>query len=79
MSSYRPRVGFHMFETYKKHPGKDGANLAYSELAKHVQSWDELESRPHDFTQICKSDDLARVLGRSACGPAANTKVLRLP
>lgn len=73
----RVRVGFHRFETYARHPGFDGANLAYSELWRLLAESPEVEPVPHDLLQLCADDQTARAaLGRcdvvvSTVGPHA--------
>ncbi|MEU8353335.1 glycosyltransferase [Streptomyces sp. NPDC048845] len=58
--SRRTRVGFHAFRTYTRHPGKDGANFAYTELGRLLRGSDAVDPRPHDVVELCRSDAVAR-------------------
>lgn len=58
------RVGIHPFQTYSRHPGRDGANLAYEEAYRLLEAAGGVSLVPHDFLRVCRDDDYARdVLG----------------
>ena len=56
----RIRVGIHLFSTYPRHPGRDGANFAYRDLARLLSESPRLELIVHDIGQLFKDDDAAR-------------------
>lgn len=56
-----PVVGFHTFRSYAGHPGKDGANFAYTEVARLLSSSAEVRAKPHDVVELFRSDEAARV------------------
>lgn len=58
--SSRLRVGFHAFSTYLQHPGRDGANFAYTELCGLLSESNQIDCKPHDLVALCESDDAAR-------------------
>lgn len=61
MSHYaaKQRVGFHLFQTYAQHPGKDGSNLAYNEIGHLIFQANTLEPCPHNLLHLCQDDKVA--------------------
>lgn len=55
-----PVTGFHRFHSYAGHPGKDGANFAYTEVARLLGESSEVRARPHDLVELFRSDEAAR-------------------
>jgi glycosyltransferase involved in cell wall biosynthesis len=55
-----PVVGFHAFHSYAGHPGKDGANFAYTEVARLLGDSAEVRPKPHDVVELFRSDEAAR-------------------
>ena len=60
MASGGTVVGFHPFQTYAGHPGKDGANFDYVEQVDLVEGDGRVVPRPHDLVALCRSDAEAR-------------------
>lgn len=56
----RLRVGFHTFTTYARHPGKDGANFAYTELGRLLSGCADIRPVPHDLVALARDDAAAR-------------------
>lgn len=56
----RVRVGFHTFTTYARHPGKDGANFAYTELGRLLSDCADIRPVPHDLLALARDDAAAR-------------------
>jgi glycosyltransferase involved in cell wall biosynthesis len=56
----RTRVGLHRFETYARHTGRDGANLAYSELVRLLDESPDIHVVPHDVVRLFEDDAMAR-------------------
>lgn len=71
------RVGIHRFETYRGHPGRDGANIAYDESIKLLAGCPDIILELHDIVGIFADYDYARhALGKcdvivAAVGPHA--------
>jgi glycosyltransferase involved in cell wall biosynthesis len=57
---YVPVVGFHRFRSYAGHPGKDGANFAYTEVGRLLSESPQVRARPHDLVDLFRSDEAAR-------------------
>ncbi|WP_151769708.1 glycosyltransferase [Streptomyces abyssomicinicus] len=55
-----PVTGFHRFRSYAGHPGKDGANFAYTEVGRLLGESPDVRARPHDFVELFRSDEAAR-------------------
>ncbi|TDC42716.1 glycosyltransferase [Micromonospora sp. KC213] len=55
-----PVAGFHTFRSYAGHPGKDGANFAYTEVARLLGDSVEVRPKPHDVVDLFRSDEAAR-------------------
>jgi hypothetical protein len=55
-----PVTGFHSFRSYAGHPGKDGANFAYTEVARLLGDSSGVRARPHDVVELFRSDEAAR-------------------
>ncbi|MFJ9929353.1 glycosyltransferase [Streptomyces misionensis] len=53
-------TGFHRFHSYAGHPGKDGANFAYTEIGRLLDESSEVRARPHDMVELFRSDEAAR-------------------
>jgi hypothetical protein len=60
MASRGTVVGYHPFETYAGHPGKDGANFDYVEQVELVEADGGVVPRPHNLVDLCRSDAAAR-------------------
>jgi len=59
VSRRKLRAGYHAWRTYPAHRGRDGANFAYEEIGRLLQSTFALVARPHDILELCKDDRLA--------------------
>ncbi|SHM91686.1 glycosyltransferase [Actinacidiphila paucisporea] len=55
-----PAVGFHTFRSYAGHPGRDGANFAYTEVGRLLGDSAEVRPRPHDVVELFRTDEAAR-------------------